>query len=371
MPLNTNNVAHLACVRPQANEEHRYEDEIDLIELCKIMFKCKFLILIIAAFFTMMSIIYSLAVSPVYKAEAFFFPPAFSDIQTLNVAWFGGLEKVDIETVYAVFNRNLKSKLLQRRFFENNDVRQQFKVQGVAGNSDEKLFQKFSKIISVNRDKKNKDNSSLSIEWGDPIIAAQWVNGFASLAERETAKYFYLNLKNAVENRVRDTEYTIASKRKIAQQRREDRIATLEESASIAKLLNKNEETKRIGVIRSISSKPDSEQEMTIGNLYDRGSKALLVEADILRKRKSDDAFIPGLRNLQEELDRLHSININQKELRAATVDQSAYPPEQRIKPKRTLIVILGALLGLMVGVFVAFLVNAIHSYRSSETAKI
>lgn len=371
MPLNTKDESQLVGVRHQVNEEYKRDDEIDLIELCKILFKRKFLIFAIAAFFVMLSVIYSLAVSPVYKAEAFFFPPALSDVQALNVAWFNGLEKVEIGTVYDVFNRNLKSRSLQRNFFENNGVSQQFKVQGVAGNSDEELFQEFSKVISVGRDKKNKDNSSLAIEWGDPVIAAQWANDFASIAERETVKYFYTNLKNAVETRVRDIEYTIASKRKIAQQRREDRIAVLEEATSIAKLLNKNEESERVGVIRSISSQPDYKQEMIVGNLYDRGSKALLVEADILRKRKGDDAFIPGLRNLQEELDRLHSININQKELKAATVDQSAYPPEQRIKPKRTLIVILGALLGLMVGVLVAFLVNAFHSYRVNEAAEI
>jgi len=34
------------------------------------------------------------------------------------------------------------------------------------------------------------------------------------------------------------------------------------------------------------------------------------------------------------------------------------YAPEQRIKPKRKLIVALGLILGLMLGVFAAFFVN-------------
>ncbi len=378
MPLNTNNVAHLACVRPQSNEDYKRDDEIDLIELCKIIYKRKSLILIIAAFFTMMSVIYSLAVAPVYKADTFFFPPALSDIQALNIAWFQDVEKnsdkrsdkIDIETVYNVFNRNLNSRSLQRSFFDSNDVPQQFKMHGVVGSSDEKLFQKFSRFISVSRDKKNKDNSSLSVEWSDPVIAAQWANDFAYLAERATVNYFAMNLKSAVDNRVRDIEYEIASKRKIAQQRREDKIAVLEEAASIAKSLD---------IHKGASIYENSQKEGAIGkqnqlltseSLYYRGDKALLVEADVLRKRKSDDAFILDLRDLQEELDRLHSININQKELRAATVDQSAYPPEQHIKPKRTLIVVLGAILGLMVGVLIAFLVNAVHSYRANEAAK-
>ncbi len=378
MPQNTKNVAHLTCVRPQSNDVHGHEDEIDLIEIFKIIYKRKVLVFIVAAFFAMISIIYSLAVSPVYKAEAFFFPPALSDMQALNVLRSQDAEKKDIdrsgnlnvEKVYDVFNRNLSSRSLRRSFFENSAVIEQVKGRGFADSSDEKLFQKFSKAISVNRDKKNKDNSSLSVEWGDPVIAAQWANDFSSLAQKATVNYFAMNLKSAVENRIQDIEYEIASKRKIAQQRREDRIAILEEAASIAKSLDIQKGGPTFDKsINAIGSEKKA-QLLTSDHLYYRGDKALLVEADVLRKRKSDDAFILDLRDLQEELDRLHSISINQSELRAATVDQPAYPPEQHIKPKRTLIVILGTFLGLIVGVLVAFLLNAIHSYRASEAAK-
>ncbi len=53
------------------------------------------------------------------------------------------------------------------------------------------------------------------------------------------------------------------------------------------------------------------------------------------------------------------------------TVDQAAYPPSSRIKPKRTLIVTLGAVLGLMLGVFTAFFMNFLESHRKEESAGV
>jgi len=56
------------------------------------------------------------------------------------------------------------------------------------------------------------------------------------------------------------------------------------------------------------------------------------------------------------------SIQIDEKTLRAATVDRKAYPPDRRIKPKRWLIMILGVVFGLMLGIFAAFFRNFLEN---------
>ncbi len=376
MPQNTNSTVNYVCARSNSNEDSKRNDT-DLIEICKIMYRHKSYILILAAFFMVMSVIYSFVMPPVYKAEVFFFPPALSDVQMLDGAWFEGIKRKDDEkteriddVVYEVFNRNLNSKSLRRSFFEENNIAEQIRSQTYAGYSDEKILQEFSNIILAKRNKKNKDNSSLSVEWRDPVVAAEWANGFSSLAERETANYFAMNVKKVVGSQIRDIEYEIASKRKFAQQRREDKIAVLEEAASIAKSLDIHKESSNYENLKTEDSTGKQNQLSTSNSLYYKGYKALLVEADILRKRKSDDAFIDDLRDLQEQLDRLRSISINKDELRTVKVDQRAYPPEHRIKPKRKIIVIFGTLLGLLVGVLAALLINTIQFYRNSEAEK-
>jgi len=91
----------------------------------------------------------------------------------------------------------------------------------------------FSRQLKINSSKKNKSALSLSVEWGDAETAARIANEYSALVDRETVKEFASNLRNAVSNRVRDIEYTIASKRKMAKQRRKDKVSQLVEADRI------------------------------------------------------------------------------------------------------------------------------------------
>ena len=75
-------------------------------------------------------------------------------------------------------------------------------------------------------------------------------------------------------------------------------------------------------------------------------------------------SFIDSLRDKQNEVARLESIHIDPATVRTARLDQAAFPPDKRIKPKRKLIVVLGLMLGLMLGVFAAFFVNFIENQK-------
>ena len=98
--------------------------------------------------------------------------------------------------------------------------------------------------------------------------------------------------------------------------------------------------------------------------LYYRGSKALGAEIVFLKNRKSDDPFITGLRDLQEELALLHSIKVDEEGMHAITVDQAAYPPKNRIRPNRTKIVTLGTVVGLFLGIFLVFFVSFVQKQK-------
>ena len=83
-----------------------------------------------------------------------------------------------------------------------------------------------------------------------------------------------------------------------------------------------------------------------------------------LKNRENDDPFIKVLRDKENELARLASINIDPATVKTARIDQAAYAPEKRIKPKRKLIVVLGLMSGLILGVFVVFFVNFIKNQK-------
>lgn len=197
-------------------------------------------------------------------------------------------------------------------------------------------------------------------------------------------------------------EDQITTLRVSAKTKRFDQITALTEAAKIAEsiglieksallensIVNTNE---RNAFYTEINTQPQP--------LYLRGSKALRSEIKELTERTSDDPFIPGLRDLQDkvellktnrqvealkartsndpfievlrdkesELAILEAFNINPNQVSVATLDQAAYPPDKRESPKRLLIVVLGALCGLLLGIIAAFMVNFWQSMRLED----
>ena len=102
--------------------------------------------------------------------------------------------------------------------------------------------------------------------------------------------------------------------------------------------------------------------------LYYRGNKALNAEITTLKNRKSDDPFIVGLRDLQEKLTLLTSIEIEVEGMHSVTVDQAAYPPKNRIKPNRRLIVSLSTVVGLFFGICLVFFVSFVQKQMETHS---
>ena len=98
------------------------------------------------------------------------------------------------------------------------------------------------------------------------------------------------------------------------------------------------------------------------------GLRDLQEEHTRLLSIKSDDPFIAGLRDLQENLSLLRSIIIKEEGMHAVTVDQAAYPPKNRIKTYRRLIVSLGTVLGLFLGIFLVFFVSFVQKQKETHS---
>jgi len=225
-------------------------------------------------------------------------------------------------------------------------------------------------------------------------------------AKRELVKQRRLDKITGIEN-------TIAAKQAGAKRRRLDQILRFKEAIVIADALGIKKREDATSFVKSSQMNLDI---ITSTNpLYYAGSKELQAEINTLEQRKSDDPFIPGLRDLQEELVRLRSIKsddptisglrdlqeelarlnaiksddpfidglrdlqenlallrqirIEDEGLHAVTIDQAAYPPNNRIKPNRRLIVSLGTVVGLFFGIFLVFFVSFIQNQKEAHSA--
>ena len=88
---------------------------------------------------------------------------------------------------------------------------------------------------------------------------------------------------------------------------------------------------------------------------YMRGTKVLTAELEALKSRTSDDAFIKGLREWQQEVARLKQIEYQPERFEPYILDGAINKPVAPIKPQRSLILALSVVLGLFLGIFAAF----------------
>lgn len=95
----------------------------------------------------------------------------------------------------------------------------------------------------------------------------------------------------------------------------------------------------------------------------------ITAELDALKKRESDDAYIPSLRQKQSQLLKLKQIHFTPDAFHPYRLDGEVSLLDSPIKPKKKLILMLGVILGLFLGVFSAFIAEFIDNAREQDKA--
>lgn len=298
---------------PMTTPQPMYDDEIDLFELWDILWSGKLLVIASTVIASILAIVYALLATPVYESKVIMLPAVEQQGGGLSAlaGQFGGLASLAgvslpgggggvTEEALAV----LKSQHFSRQYIEENqllpvlfaddwdDETKSWK----AVELDEqptlyKAVEAFAEIRSVSTDK-TSGVITLSVQWTDPVKAAQWAND--------------LVVRLNAEMRGRAVE---------------------DASKSISYL---QEQLKQTSV---------TELQQAIYRLIEAQTKSIM------------------LANVREQY--------------AFKVIDPAVVPEEPIKPKRSLIAVLGFLLGGMLGVMVVFLRHAIRNRKEQLAATI
>ena len=349
------------------NPQQFEDDTIDLYELWITLWNKKWLVIAVTVIAALGSVVYALQLPPIYKAEALLLQPKTKDFQSLNMQGVQGVQGVQGMTpdgVFANFKNNLSSRSLQKEFIDEQGLMDILAPNRSPETRDIEILESFSKMMKFEDKIEDRLGFSISMESEDPVFAAKLVNDYIIYFDAETIFAMSAAARNSIAGQIRDIEYTINSKRQMAKQRREDTILSFEEAAKIAAELGVRERVDTTNVVQNNQLNISSSNTQ----LYYRGYKALNAEMDILKVRKSDDPFILGLRDLQEQLALLRSFKIEEEGQHAVTVDQAAYPPKNRIKPNRRLIVSLGTVLGLFLGIFLVFFVSFVQKQKETHS---
>lgn len=334
-------------------------EDVDLFQLVGWLWAQKMLIAAVTVIVALGALAYALLSTPVYQAKVAVQPPSQDDISQVNIGRGEGtgLGKLSVKDVYAIFLGNLQSQALRRHFFR--DV--YLPSLGEAGRqgSQDVLYAEFNRVLTVATvSPLAPDRFYVAADLPDPKVAAQWVAQYAQMASDWAKRDLSKDLRADAVSTANNLERQISGDREVARNAREDQIIRLSEALNVAKTIGLD---KPPLISNSLVTEVSAGMNGTL--TYMRGVKALEAEIDNLRKRRSDDPFVKDLRERQETMNFYRDLQLNTEAVQVYRQDGAIEVPDRPIKPKKSLIVMLGAVAGLLLGVCLAL-------YRGVRSAR-
>ena len=323
------------------------------------------------------SIIYALTATQLYKTSIYVVPAEEIYINPLNVkdsegASFTRDSQITTSIAYNLFLTNAQSRRYQRDFFFNTDIFDDFSINLLETNSTpEESFEDFHKNLSfyiqskvLSRDRREESFVTISLINENSFEAAQVLNAYVDEVIIKTSRELVDGANQLIMNKRDSIIGEINAKLSLAKKITQDRIIQLEEALKIAEELNITDMEINSANHQSIIMNNDNV--VNSSPLYLHGSKALNVEIQTLLDRKSEESFVPGLRQLQQRATALDGIKVKYDLVKSAQIDQKAIPTNKRFAPKRKLIVFLGAVFGVFLALLYLLSLSTI-SRRESQ----
>ncbi|MCO7506519.1 MULTISPECIES: LPS O-antigen chain length determinant protein WzzB [unclassified Pseudomonas] len=346
------------------NERERLtgNDEIDLIELVRGIWRQKVLVVGTAVALCLASVVYVLLATPIYEAKIFVLQPTQNDIAHLNYGRGGDtdLKRFTVKEIYEVYLRHLQSEALRRTFFQTVYL-PTLSREAQQGSQDD-LYRRFNKLLVVAPSGKDNPNRfSITANVSNPRQAVEWVTDYVRMAGERAKQEVLKNTKSEATVKANNLQQQVGRAQESARKLREDQIVQLNEALLIAKSIGL-EKPPIISRNQAAEISADMEGPLT----FMRGSNALEAEISNLQARKSDDPFIRGIRKQQTALAFYRAFSIDPEAVAVYRQDGVVELPDTPIKPDKSRVVMLGAVFGLILGVGLALLRNL---YRAGTRA--
>ncbi|WP_252176917.1 Wzz/FepE/Etk N-terminal domain-containing protein [Endozoicomonas sp. 4G] len=356
------------------------DDEIDLFELTEKLFAQKWLIIAITAIATVIAVIAAFKLPASYTTEAVLNEPSSADIAVWNSnASFiashsegNSSEYLSTSAAYQLYLKYLTSPAARRYAFENSSLATPDETSTPDQKTLAAQYQAFSNNLSIAKDK-NDNRTNIQYSASSPEESASIINEIllpyahnqfvTSLYENFQAQVNIkkIQLKSQINhlesnfisnNRLRQTELKEALAQAqaagITELRTNEVNATLLDSASY--LLGEKLLKSRIDAIDNRTEKY---------RFYSR------PDAD----NSADKPYIRGVASRVYQLEQLEKLNPDFATITPAKIEQAAVVPASPSKPNKKLIVVLGFMLGLMAGVFLALIRIALKNRKERQQA--
>lgn len=330
------------------------EDEIDLAELLQTIWQKKYTVLCCMLVALLAAVAYLVITPSVYESKIYISPAQDADVDVLNAINNGpfgmanNTKTINSDYVFSLFARNMQSEALALHYFKQQPLRElSNNKKGVEVNE---LFNAFRKNFKVTKPDKHSEYLIISHQYTSAALTAEWLNNYVAYVQQQTKQQLITAVKKSMALVVDSSNKQITVMRSSYQQKLQDQILKLEEALSIAQQLG-YEKPVQSGLAEKL---PTNKLDESL--LYMRGTKVLRAELAVLKNRKNTDAYINGIRPLQEKIQYLQSLNFENQLNNFIAIDQNASVSSKPIKPKKLLVLMLSLILGMMIGILWALI---------------
>jgi len=288
-------------------------------------------------------------------------PPSQSDVAEL--AKFDVLQSSQSQSQsYVDFLQILKSNQLRKAFLSQEGVKTSLFSSEI---SSQKALSALEKIVVVEIPKEGpKIEVSFKFKFKDAALAADYANQLIQLAVNQYRINIAQTFSSKKEQEVKKLKDKQESLITTHEGRLNRELTKLQEAYEIARKLKIDEprESRNMSVKTEARSSVVTEE---MRYLYSEGTHALSAEIETITERKKKLGMVDGLSEIQQSLALLNSVSFDVSKVMPVTIDLAAEAPEQRIKPKRSLIVALSAVVGGMLAIMFVLIRNAVRNRKA------
>ncbi|OYQ74953.1 LPS O-antigen chain length determinant protein WzzB [Wohlfahrtiimonas chitiniclastica] len=334
----------------QNNLPEQNNDEIDLFELVATLWRGKWLIVGVTFVCTVVAIIFAfIIIKPVYQTEVTISTPLTYQIDALNsglvISSEPSLKPINSTEVYNMFLQNLRSTNIQRDFFTHIYLPKQtdaIKVQNTQAN-----FEAFQKNITIKQTDKERNIYSVTFNAIDPELSYDALIEYFKLTNQHAISQILKNRQAELNTVILQTKDTLKTLENELTEQFNNEIARLNVAYQIAKDL-----------------KLETTMERPI-EAYMQGTIALEKTLKYLEAQKKNFSNNARYRDMKANLEFYQDAKLpNASEVQLYHIDASPVLPEKPIKPNKTLITIIGFLLGGMLGCMIVLIRQAVRNRK-------
>ena len=335
-----------------------YDDEISLRDILLVLIRQRKIIFFVTLLVALASVLYALLSPPVYQVKASFFPPSYKDVAMLNMAnGSNGSNGSNIsrDDLYAEFEAQLNSISLRYDVFNSMGF---FRELPDSVNRDD-VFDRYFKSYKISKEKKKKTIKNIGmisvlLSGSDAKELSLVLNNIVNEANRRAVKKIVDGIEFTLERSIHLLEKDMVFFNEKLDVKKQDEKTVLSK-------------TNKDAVVTPVSSEFGG-LALKLEFLNHKIDTIKLLKSGSGSADGSGSAFLVKVAETQSLLTKFKSIKLDPNKISSVSIDRLAVPSDNRIKPKRSLIVAIGLLLGLILAVFLAFVVDSLQRNPLGDT---